>query len=200
MPMAEVASFRDLFEQICRGEQHAARELLERYERDLRILARVRLTDPNLRRAIDSMDVCQSVFGVFFARAAAGLIELETPEQFLRLMATMIHNKVIDYARRFQSRRRDIRRQLDVHAGDMHLAGHDPTASQVVSGQELLEKFEAELSDEERQLADLRKAGRKWDDIARVMGSSADSLRKKLSRAIERVTRQLHADDDEDQK
>ena len=195
MPMAEVASFRDLFEQICRGEQHAARELLERYERDLRILARVRLTDPNLRRAIDSMDVCQSVFGVFFARAAAGLIELETPEQFLRLMATMIHNKVIDYARRFQSRRRDVRRQLDVHAGDMHLPGHDPTASQVISGRELLEKFQAQLSDEERQLADLRKAGRKWEDIARVMGSTPDSLRKKLSRAIERVTRQLHEED-----
>ncbi|HUG93303.1 MAG TPA: sigma-70 family RNA polymerase sigma factor [Planctomycetaceae bacterium] len=189
--MPEVASFRDLFEQICRGDQQAARELLVRYERDLRILARVRLTDPNLRRAIDSMDVCQSVFGVFFARAAAGLINLETPEQFLRLMATMIHNKVIDYARRFQSRRRDVRRQLDVDAGDMHLPGHDPTASQVVSGQELLAKFQAQLTDEERQLAEMRKAGCKWEDIARELGSSPEALRKRLSRAIDRIMRQL---------
>jgi len=192
--MPEVASFRDLFEQICRGDQQAARELLYRYERDLRILARVRLTDPNLRRAIDSMDVCQSVFGVFFARAAAGLIDLDTPEQFLRLMATMIHNKVIDYARRFQSRRRDVRRQLDVNAGDMQLAGSDPTASQVVSGRELLEKYEAQLTPEERQLAEMRKAGRKWEDIARELGSTPDSLRKRLSRAIERISREIHAE------
>ena len=190
--MPEVASFRDLFEQICRGDQQAARELLQRYERDLRILARVRLTDPNLRRAIDSVDVCQSVFGVFFARAAAGLIELDTPEQFLRLMATMIHNKVVDYARRFQSKRRDVRRQLDGDAGDMNLPGHDPTGSEVVSGQELLDKFQAQLSDEERQLAELRKSGRKWEDIARELGGRPDALRKKLSRAIERVTRELH--------
>jgi RNA polymerase sigma-70 factor (ECF subfamily) len=193
--MPEVASFRDLFEQICRGDQQAAVELLHRYERDLRILARVRLTDPNLRRAIDSMDVCQSVFGVFFARAAAGLIELETPEQFLRLMATMIHNKVIDYARRFQSRRRDVRRQLDVNAGDMQLAGSDPTASQVVSGRELLAKYEAQLTAEERQLAEMRKAGRKWEDIARELGSTPDSLRKRLSRAIERISRDMRGDD-----
>jgi RNA polymerase sigma factor (sigma-70 family) len=190
--MADVATFRDLFEQICRGDQQAARELLQRYERDLRILARVRLTDPLLRRAIDSMDVCQSVFGVFFARAAAGLIDLDTPEQFLRLMATMIHNKVIDYARRFQSRRRDVRRQINVDAGDMHLAGSDLTASQIMSGRELLEKFQAQLTAEERQLAEMRKDGRKWEDIARALGGTPEALRKKLSRAIERITRELH--------
>ncbi|MBW3538791.1 MAG: sigma-70 family RNA polymerase sigma factor [Planctomycetes bacterium] len=184
-------AFRDLFRQVCEGDEQAACELLQRYQGDLRILARVRLNDPNLRRALDSMDICQSVFGAFFARAAAGQIELETPQQFLKLMATMIHNKVIDYARRYQSRRRNVRMVLNIDVQDMHLAGHDPTASQEVSGRELEREFRQRLSDDELRMAELRKDGRGWDEIAGELGGTPESLRKKLTRAIDRICREL---------
>ncbi|MCI0434558.1 MAG: sigma-70 family RNA polymerase sigma factor [Gemmatimonadetes bacterium] len=176
---------------MCAGEEQAACELLNEYERDLRILARVRLTDRALRRAIDSADICQSVFGTFFARAAMGLIELDSAEQFLKLMATMIHNKVIDYTRRLHSKRRDVRRTMSVNVDDMDLPGHEPTASAVIAGQELLEKYQARLSDSERHLAEMRKEGRSWEAIALELGGTPESQRKRLSRAVERVRREL---------
>ena len=56
---------------------------------------RVRLVDTRLNRLLDSMDICQSVLASFFVRAALGQYELETPEQLLKLLATMTRNKLL---------------------------------------------------------------------------------------------------------
>ena len=51
------------------------------------------------------------------------------------------------------------------------------------------------LSEEERYLADQRGLGREWTDIAADRGQSPEALRKRLSRAIDRVARQLGLDE-----
>ena len=86
----------EFIQRIRRGDQEAARLLVQSYERELRITARVTLADARLRQILDSMDVCQSIFANFFARAIAGQFELETPEHLLRLLADMVRNKVTD--------------------------------------------------------------------------------------------------------
>ena len=40
------------------------------------------------------MDICQSVLGSFFVRAATGQYKLETPEHLLKLLTTMARNKL----------------------------------------------------------------------------------------------------------
>src|SRR5437868_13055213 len=104
--MAEDVSFTDLVRRVRGGDGAAAAELVRRYEPALRAAIRVRLTDPHLRRVLDSTDVCQSVLANFFVRAAAGQFDLDRPEQLLGLLATMARNKVTNLALRERAARR----------------------------------------------------------------------------------------------
>src|SRR5438128_10189620 len=69
--MSEASSFRDLINRVRARDEQAAAELVRLYEPTIRIAIRVRLSDPALRRLLDSMDICQSVLANFFVRAAS---------------------------------------------------------------------------------------------------------------------------------
>src|SRR5947207_683217 len=58
--------FRDLMARVRDGDQQAAADLVRALEPELRRAVRVRLSDPRLRRTVDSVDVCQSVLANFF--------------------------------------------------------------------------------------------------------------------------------------
>src|SRR5215212_4799414 len=88
-------------------EPDAAAELFRSYEPAIRRAVRVRLADARLGNLLDSMDICQSVLKSFFVRAAAGQYDLETPEQLLKLLASMARNKLTTQARGEHAQRRD---------------------------------------------------------------------------------------------
>jgi RNA polymerase sigma-70 factor (ECF subfamily) len=157
------------------------------------------LTDPRLRRVIDSVDVCQSVLGNFFIRLATGQLDLESPTQLYSLLATMAHHRILNHARDQRAGRRDVRRVLVGNSGVLDaIADSGDTPSQIVTYEELLREALAELTPEERALADQRAAGLSWDEIARTQGESAEALRKRLTRALDRVTRLLGLGDQGD--
>jgi RNA polymerase sigma factor (sigma-70 family) len=187
------ASFTDLISRVRAGDEQAATDLVRRYEPEIRREVRFLLRDPFLRRSFDSMDICQSVMGSFFLRAALGEYDLGRPEDLVRLLISMTRNKVVDATRRQRAQRRDHRRATSLDAVDVE--ARTPTPSAVVEGRELLAMFRERLSEEERQLADLRGQGREWADIAREVGGSADARRKQLTRAIARVSRELGLDE-----
>lgn len=193
--MAERDDFLRLLERIRAGDAEAAATLVRRYESDLRLLARVRLGDPKLRRLCDSMDVCQSVLANFFVRASAGQFDLQTPDELLNLLATMIRNKVVDYARRQQSQRRDARRTVTCDLDDLTIAAPEETPSQIVANAELLEQFRQRLSEEERRMFDLRSTGATWDDVAREIGCTVKAARTRWSRTLDRVVREMGIED-----
>ena len=185
----------DLLRRLRAGDGDAAVELVRRYEPEIRRAVRVRLTDPRLRRVLDSLDVCQSVLGNFFVRVAAGQLELDRPENLLRLLITMARNKVLDHARRQQAARRDQRRTATNDERLATVADPGPGPSQVAVGRELLEQVRRELTADERELADQRALGRDWPDIAAERGGTPDALRKKLTRALDRVALRLGLED-----
>ena len=78
-----------LLDRIRAGDQAAATELVRRYEPALRRSVRLRLRDPRLRRVLDSSDVCQAGLFRFFVCAAEGRFTPATPEQVLKLLATL---------------------------------------------------------------------------------------------------------------
>lgn len=183
-------SFAALIRQVRAGDDAAAVKLLQKYEPAIRRVIRVRMTDPKLRRLVDSADICQSVFANFFVRAASGQFDLDSSRQLLNLLATMAQNKLRDLVRREQAGRRDHR----LRQGDAELAALADDAaspSRIVAARELLQQLRAGLSDEERALADQRAHGLGWPEIAAKLGGNADALRMKLSRAIDRVAGQL---------
>ncbi len=192
--MSEPESFAQLVARVRRGDDQAAEELIRRYEPDLRVIARVRLTDPALRRVIDSMDICQSIFANFFVRAAAGQFELETPEQLLRLLAAMVRNKVNDHARYAHRQRRDARQVVATAADELPLADAGATPSKIVANRELLRELHKRLTEDERLIVEQRATGREWTEIADQIGGTPEAVRKRYSRALNRAVEDLGLD------
>src|SRR5262245_45048865 len=108
--LPEELSFVDLVRRVRTGDAEASAQLVRRYEPAIRIAVRARLTDPGLRRLLDSMDICQSVLANFFVRATAGEFEITKPEHLVKLLATMARNRVTDHALKQRAARRDYRR------------------------------------------------------------------------------------------
>jgi RNA polymerase sigma-70 factor (ECF subfamily) len=193
--VSDALSFHELLLRVRGGDQEAARELVQRYEPAIRRAIRFRLTDKRLARVMDSMDICQSVLASFFIRAAAGQFDIEQPDQLLKLLVAIARNKLALQARRQHRQRRDVRRIQSAGSDAAIFVDHDPSPSSLVAGQELLDKANALLSTDERELLDLRKEGLDWAGIAERLGGTPEALRKKLARAMDRVAHQLDLDD-----
>jgi RNA polymerase sigma-70 factor (ECF subfamily) len=195
----EAAQFSDLIRRVRVGEADAAAELVRRYEAAIRRVVRVHLHDSRLRRVLDSMDVCQSVLATFFVRANLGQYQLDTPADLVKLLTTIARHKVINHTHKHRADRRDIRREEPLGSRDGLLGAGGPDPGELVADRELLEKVRERLSDDELQLVERRGRGDSWAAIAADQGGTAESLRKKLTRALDRVLRQLglHEDGDE---
>jgi RNA polymerase sigma factor (sigma-70 family) len=194
--MSDDATFADLIQRIRGGDDQAAEELVRRYEPLIRREVRLRTEDDRLNRAFDSMDVCQSVLASFFVRAATGEYDLDEPQNLIRLLVTMARNKLASKARLEHRQKRDHRRIATTDAEAMNeLLDGEPSPSEVLSRSELLERMRASLSEEERQIADLRGQGLAWEEVAARLGGNGNARRMQLTRGIERVGRELGLED-----
>jgi RNA polymerase sigma-70 factor (ECF subfamily) len=192
--LSEAEAFRDLFGRVRNGDEQAAEELVRRYESTIRMAIRVRLNHSGMRRLLDSMDICQSVLGNFFVRAASGQFEIETPTQLVNLLVTMARNRFVNHAEYQQAARRSSRR-VDPSFNVEKAAAPGATPSKVLAYKELLEMVKQRLSDEEKTLAQRRATGQSWKEIAVDLGEPPDTLRFRLTRALNRVARELQLDD-----
>ncbi|HEY4260195.1 MAG TPA: sigma-70 family RNA polymerase sigma factor [Schlesneria sp.] len=189
--MADDLSFTSLMNRIRRGDEEAARELVRRYESELRVIARVRLTDKRVRRLIDSMDICQSIFANFFARVATGQFQLDSPAALLKLLSAMVRNKATDHVRRLLADKRGSD-SIRTESIDLSQIAEDTTRScRAAENQELLLEILKRFTAEEQQIASLRRDGLTWDEISETLNMSAESLRKKFARAVDRVMNEL---------
>lgn len=186
-----------LIRRVRQGDAAAAAELVRRYEPELRREVRLRMRSGHLSRLMDSVDVSQSVLCSFFVSVSLGRYEIEQPGQLRRLLVRMARNKLADQLRRHRARRRDLRRHRSLVEADVEgasLARAAPSPSDEVALEELVTQFRSRLTPEERRLADQRRQGRTWAEIAADRQVSAEALRKRLSRAIQRVASELDVD------
>lgn len=189
--MAEQDQFAGFLQRVRAGDDQAAAELVREYEPLIRREVRFRMRDPRLQRFFDDFDVCQSVLGTFFIRAAAGQFELNQPEDLVKLLVTITRRKLAEQARKQNRQRRDQRR----HAAGSELINDAPAAhpspSRYLAGKELLKQFHDRLDSDERRIADLRGQGAGWSEIADQLGGTPESRRKQLARAVDRVAQEL---------
>jgi RNA polymerase sigma factor (sigma-70 family) len=188
--MPDDTAFALLIQRVRAGDQEAAAEFVRRFEPAIRRAVRVRLVDDRLRRQFDSMDVCQSVLGSFFVRAALGQFELEKSEHLLKLLAKMVRHKVAERAKHQKAARRDYRRAKNLDQA-AEVAGSDPTAGYQLEARELFDQAKQRLTEEEHRIFELRCGGLSWDEVATQIGGSAEGVRKKLVRGVERVAQEL---------
>lgn len=185
------SSFVGLIQKVESGSEQAAAQLIATYGPSLRRLARIRLQGSDIRRVIDSQDIYQSVMAVFFQRVQTGELELKEPQDLIRLVSTMIRNRITDKVRRLHAQRRDMRRNISMQQESILVVDSDDSPSALVSRKELMERFRSLLSDEERQLLDARAQGYEWKEIAQRQSATPDKLRKQLKRAMDKVTELL---------
>jgi DNA-directed RNA polymerase specialized sigma24 family protein len=192
-------SFTSFILEIREGNEHAARELVRRFEGVIRREFHLRLDDQRLLRVFDSMDISQSVLKSFFARASSGHFDLETPEQLVKLLMQMTRNKLAFHVRLQRARRRDNRRVFATRVDELKVASTSPGPSELASDHDLLDAVRELLDDDERQLADLRAEGWEWSEIALRLGGSAQARRMQLARAVHRVSKTLKLGDERDE-
>ena len=146
----------------------------------------MRLTDPKLRRIVDSIDICQSVFGRFFKSATDGSFKLESSEQLLGLLITMTRNRVIDLHRQQTAlKRQPVESQATLLPEEIVFDSPGPRTA--AAAKELLSEVRSRLEPEELEIADRRTSGDSWNKISTDMNQSAEVLRKRLERALARV-------------
>lgn len=176
------------------GDSAAVRELIARYEPFLRRALRLRIAQAKLHSAADSADICQSVMQSFYVRVVAGEYELSSVADLEKLLLGIARKKFAMFARREFAARRNRKREFPL--GEQFdcpdTKAVDP--GQFALSQDLISAVRERLRDGERELFDLRKEGKSWDDVARERGKSALVLRKQLSRAINRVSIELGLD------
>jgi RNA polymerase sigma factor (sigma-70 family) len=181
------------------GDGLAAEELVCQYEPLIRREVRLQLEDRRLGRLFDSMDICQSVLKSFFVRTAAGQYDLDDPQQLVRLLVTMARNKLASEARRQHRQKRDTRRVASDAAILEGVRSPEPSPSQVISDRDLLAEVRRRLTDEERQITDLRGQGLEWEEIATQLGGKGQARRVQLARALDRVAADLQLDEGGDE-
>jgi RNA polymerase sigma factor (sigma-70 family) len=186
-------AFQHLLQRVRAKDQAACTELVKQFQEEIYRAVRPALIGMGLQRVLDPMDICQAVMASFFDRVVTGPYKLDTPQALRQLLLTMARNKVMDEARKYSAFRRDHRRQMTDGEEDclQGLPADISTPSSIAVKRELIEAIHRHLSDEERYLVEQRTLGRDWASLGAERNLSPEAMRKKVDRAILRVTKQL---------
>jgi RNA polymerase sigma factor (sigma-70 family) len=188
------ASFQTLIERIRARDSEAIGEFVRRYEPHIRRYARVRARDPQLRRLLDSEDICQQVLISLCRRLVEGQYRLDSHEQLLGLLRDMAHNKYVNEARRHRRLIRNIEQAKGGPPEELDLATPTPGPLDQLIARDLLNEVLRRLTPERRRVVDLREQGRDWPEVAAELGGTAESQRKSHERAVKWIKRQLRID------
>jgi RNA polymerase sigma-70 factor (ECF subfamily) len=188
------AEFVALLKRVRAGDADAAAELVRRYEPMVRRVARVRMVDPRLRTAMDSIDLCQSVLASFFVRYRTGQYQVLNASDLVKLLAQMARNKVGGAARKATALRRDLRRQNREEIADQGIADAAASPSRVVAARDLLATVQRRMTPEARQIAQWRAEGDDWSVIGARLGMSSEAVRKRFFREVDSIAKDLDLD------
>jgi RNA polymerase sigma-70 factor (ECF subfamily) len=187
---------REFLDRIRAGDELAARELLARYEAQVRLVVRRQL--PRLLRSrFDSLDVLQSVWASFFRRLRCGPEQFEDPRYLVAFLARVAKNKVVDQYRRAASRKHDMRREepLSVRGSPpRELIADQDTASELAEAKETFGRLRDLLPADRREILGLKAEGLSSREIGERLGLSERTVR----RALEDLKRRVEAGDQQE--
>src|SRR4051794_16761106 len=184
---------RGFLARIQAGDEDAARELLTRYEAEVRLVVRRQL--PRLLRSrFDSLDFLQSVWGSFFRRVRTGPAEFEDSRHLVAFLARAAKNKVIDEYRRAASRKQDMHREepLWVEGGrPKDLAADIDSPSEVAQAREVFGRLRDLVPEERRNVLELKAQGLSSKDIGERLGISERTVQRVLEDLRRRAQSEL---------
>jgi RNA polymerase sigma-70 factor (ECF subfamily) len=173
----------DVLARIRGGDEEAARELLLRYEPEVRLVVRRQL--PRLLRSrFDSLDFMQSVWGDFFHRVRHGApAEFADPRHLVGFLARAAKNKVIDQYRRAASQKQDMHREEPIWSDGQRpreLAAAGASPSEVAEAHEALDRLLDLLPEDRRHVVALKAEGLSSREIGDRLGLSERTVQRVL--------------------
>jgi RNA polymerase sigma factor (sigma-70 family) len=172
----------EFLRRIQAGDEGAARELLSRFEAEVRLVVRRQL--PRLLRSrFDSLDFLQSVWGSFFRRMRTAPTEFEDSRHLVAFLARAAKNKVIDEYRRAASRKQDMHREEPLWGDGLRPRDvPDPTdsPSEVAQAHEVLGRLRELMPADRRSILEMKAEGLSSKDIGERLGSSERTVQRVL--------------------
>ncbi len=179
----------DFLKRIQAGDEGAARELLQRFEAEVRLVVRRQL--PRLLRSrFDSLDFLQSVWGSFFRRMRTSPTEFEDSRHLVAFLARAAKNKVIDEYRRAASHKHNMHREEPLWADGnrpREVAGSNDTPSEVAEAHEALVRMRELVPEEKRSILELKAEGYSSKDIGEKLGISERTVQRVLEELRRRM-------------
>jgi RNA polymerase sigma factor (sigma-70 family) len=178
-----VGDFAELLAKVRLGDESAARVLVRRYERSVLRFVRSRL-GKNMRGALDSMDVVQSVHRSLLIGLRDEKYQFSTPQQLIGLAVAMVQSKISRHWRKIKRMpaSNPIDNSTNPHPSLESLAGQDPTASLLFSAKDLLQQFLAQLDELDQELVRLKLAGNSSVETARILNCKPAFIRMRWLR------------------
>ncbi len=174
-----------LIAQVKAGNADAMRDLILRFESDLRMSVRERLPQ-KLRSRFDSLDFVQKVWQSVLTKEGQDLgCLLPNAQHFRGYLAGVARNKVFEeFRRQTRTRKYNLKREepLYVRHGDRErpreLPAPGPTPSQDVQADDRFAQLVAGRSEQEAKVVQLRRQGLTFEEIAAQMGLNERSVRR----------------------
>jgi RNA polymerase sigma factor (sigma-70 family) len=172
----------EFLRRIQAGDEGAARELLSRFEAEVRLVVRRQL--PRLLRSrFDSLDFLQSVWGSFFRRMRTAPTEFEDSRHLVAFLARAAKNKVIDEYRRAASRKQNMHREEPLWGDGLRPRDvPDPTdsPSEVAQAHEVLGRLRELMPADRRSILEMKAEGLSSKDIGERLGISERTVQRVL--------------------
>jgi DNA-directed RNA polymerase specialized sigma24 family protein len=184
-------SFVQQLAELRSGNIAAINEFVATYEPFIRRAVRFRLARAALQPVADSVDVSQSVISSFLIRLSAGEYDIQSEENLRSLLVAIANKKFLMLNRREAAakRSRQQTQSLNQCSPDAVQESNDPSEAMVY--EELMREVDRRLTTSEQELLNRRRNGETWSSIALSLNENEPLLRKRLSRAIQRVSIEL---------
>jgi len=173
-----------LIAQVKAGNADAIRDLILRFETDLRMSVRERLPQ-KLRSRFDSLDFVQKVWQSVLTNEGQDLGRFTNAQHFRGFLAGVARNKVFEeYRRQTRTRKYNLKREepLYVRHGDRErpreVPAPGPTPSQDVQADDRFAQLVAGRSAQEAEVVQLRRQGLTFEEIAAQTGLNERSVRR----------------------
>ncbi|MGE5192389.1 MAG: RNA polymerase sigma factor [Deltaproteobacteria bacterium] len=184
-------SFDKVRTHLANGDEAGAREVFDRFAKQLIAHARQRMS-PRVQQKVDPEDIVQSAFKSFFRRQEDGQFTFENWESLWGLLLQITLRKCHRWAERFSAQRRNLGAETPLSAGDRsdrfdQPSGHEPGPSEVAILNETIDALKAELDPIEWDILTLRLDEHSVPEISRIVSRSE----RTVARALQRIRRLL---------
>jgi RNA polymerase sigma factor (sigma-70 family) len=174
------------------GDAGAARDLICRFEADVRMMVRVRLPKL-LRNRFDSLDFTQAVWASVFVGLREDDESFRDEEQMRKFLGGVVRLKVLEeYRRHTRTRKYDLAREQPLYVRrngrdrPIELPANEPTPSQVMQAGDQLNRLIAGRTDRAAEIIELRRLDLTFEEIAARMNLSERYVRRVVESLRER--------------